>query len=159
MHSILLLIFNPIWQTHALTSKFTSPSLLIHFPASSTSFYLPHLSVAAYRGKHAALIMLSAKASKADLFARDHTSRTAFEILMEFHDSNMAASATATNDLVRLRTGHIRRQCVNTRWGLDWTIHFMASLKVFVGLLSGVVCDPAPARPVLSLVRCGVTTV
>ena len=56
--------------------------------------------MAAYRGKHAALIMLSAKAAKADLFARDHTSRTAFEILTEFHDSNMAASATATNDLV-----------------------------------------------------------
>jgi hypothetical protein len=51
--------------------------------------------------------MLAGKASKADLFARDHTSRTAFEILLEFHDSNMAASATASNDLVHAKRWHL----------------------------------------------------
>ena len=57
------------------------------------------LHVAAYRGKHRALALLVAKAAPEELALRDHTNRTAFEILREFHSKTIEQSAGAANDL------------------------------------------------------------
>lgn len=51
-----------------------------HTLASQHFLTLAHVKVAAYRGKHEALGILTAFASSADLSIRDSTNRTCFEV-------------------------------------------------------------------------------